>query len=56
MESNKNYNLTCEEVDSFSSQVKKNRTAYYEKFIELRSQLIDRVTVEEWQAMHVQRE
>ena len=56
MESNKNYNLTREEMDSFSSQAKKNRAAFLEKFVELRFQLKDLVTAEEWQAMKVQRE
>ena len=54
---NKNYNLTRAEMDEFSSQVKKNRTAFFEKFIELHFQVINLTTAEEWQAMmHVQRE
>ena len=53
---NKNYNLTRAERDSFSIQVKKPRTAFFEKYIELRFQMINLVTAEEWQAMHVQRE
>ena len=52
----KNYNLTRAERDSFSIQVKKPRTAFFEKYIELRFQMINLVTAEEWQAMHVQRE
>jgi DNA anti-recombination protein RmuC len=53
---NKDYNLTRQEMDSFFGQVKKNRTAFLEKFVELRFQIKDLVTAEEWQAMHVQRE
>jgi uncharacterized membrane protein len=50
---NKNYNLTREELDSFSIQAKQNRMAFLEKFIELRFQLKNLVTAEEWQAMHI---
>ncbi|MBW1897289.1 MAG: hypothetical protein JRI47_09550 [Deltaproteobacteria bacterium] len=53
---NKDYNLTREEMDSFSIQAKKNLMALLEKYVELRFQMIDLVTAEEWQAMKVQRE
>jgi len=53
---NKDYNLTRQEMDSFSIQAKKNLTAFLEKIVELRFQVKNLVTAEEWQAMHVQRE
>ena len=53
---NKDYNLTREEMDSFSIQAKKNLTAFLEKYVELRFQAKNLVTAEEWQAMKVQRE
>ncbi len=53
---NKDYNLTREDMDSFSIQVKKNRVAFLEKYVELRFQVKDLVTAEEWQAMHIKRE
>ncbi len=53
---NKDYNLTREDMDSFSSQVKKNRMAFLEKYVELRFQVKDLVTAEEWQAMHIKKE
>ncbi|MBW1752762.1 MAG: hypothetical protein JRJ46_06590 [Deltaproteobacteria bacterium] len=54
---NKDYNLTREQMDAFSSKVKKNRTAFLEKFVELRFQISKLVTAEEWQAgKQVQRE
>jgi hypothetical protein len=54
---NKDYNLTREQMESFAGQVKKNRTAFLEKFVELRFQISKLVTAEEWQASkQVQRE
>jgi len=53
---NSNYNLTRAEIDSLAIQSKKNRTAFFEKYIELRFQIINLVTAEEWQAVKVQRE
>ena len=53
---NKDYNLTREEMDSFSIQAKKNLTAFLEKYVELRFQVKNLVTAEEWQAMHGKRE
>ncbi len=48
---NQDYDFTREEWDSFSSQAKKNRMAFLEKFVELRFQVINLVTAEEWRAM-----
>jgi len=54
---NKDYNLTREQMESFAGQVKKNRTAFLENFVELRFQISKLVTAEEWQAgKQVQRE
>ena len=52
---NQDYNATREELDSFSTRSKKNRMAFLEKFVELRFQVKGLVTVEEWQAMHIER-
>lgn len=49
---NKDYNLTREEMDALSGQAKKNRMAFLEKYVELRFQVKNLVTAEEWQAMH----
>ena len=49
---NKNYDLTRAEMDSISIQANKNRMAFLEKYVELRFQIKDLVTAEEWQAMH----
>jgi uncharacterized phage infection (PIP) family protein YhgE len=49
---NKKYNTTREEIDSFSSQAKYNRVAFFNKYVELRFQMKNLITAEEWQAMH----
>jgi hypothetical protein len=51
VEMNRNYDLTRAEIDAVSLQAKKNRTAFFEKYIELRFQMKDLMTAEEWQAM-----
>jgi len=51
---NKNYDLTREEIDTFSGKVKENRMAFLNKYVDLRFQVKDLVTAEEWQAMHGQ--
>ena len=53
---NQDYQLTRQEVGAFSIQTEKNRMAFLNQYVELRFQVIDLVTAEEWQAMHVQGE
>ena len=53
---NKDYNMTREEMDSFSIKANKNRKAFLDKYVELRFQMKDLITAEEWQAMHVKKE
>jgi len=51
VEMNKGYNLTREGLDSFSLQTKGNRMRFLNKYVELRFQMKDLMTAEEWQAM-----
>jgi len=53
---NKDYNMTREEMDSFTIKANKNRKAFLDKYVELRFQMKDLITAEEWQAMHVKKE
>ena len=49
---NQDYDLTHEEWDAFSEGSEKARTAFLDQYVELRFQISDLVTAEEWQAMH----
>ena len=51
---NRNYDTTHTEIESLSTEVKRNRMAFLNKYVELRFQLKDLVTDEEWKAMHPQ--
>jgi hypothetical protein len=53
VEMNRNYDLTRAEIDAVSLQAKKNRTAFLKKYVELRFQMKELVTADEWQAMQV---
>jgi hypothetical protein len=49
---NKDYNLTHKEIDAFYIQSDKRRGAFLSRFVELRFQAKDLVTLEEWQAIY----
>ncbi len=48
---NQDYNVTREEVDALTVKADNNRKAFLEKYIELRFQVKDLVTAEEWQVI-----
>jgi predicted nucleic acid-binding Zn-ribbon protein len=49
---NKNYNFSRAEIAAFSNEAKNNRMAFFNKYAELRFQLKDLMTAEEWQQIH----
>jgi hypothetical protein len=52
VEMNKDYNLTREEIDAFYIKSDKRRRAFLERFVELRFQAKNQVTLEEWRAIY----
>ena len=53
---NKDYNVTREEMESQSVKGLNNRKEFFDKYVEIRFQIKELVTAEEWKAMHPKKE
>ncbi len=53
---NQEYSVTREELDAFAVKAKNNRKAFLDKYVEIRFQLKDLVTAEEWQAIQAKKD